>query len=117
MIIQVQREGGLANRTIVLGHRQVAVLRFLTSRAGKVVLFIAAATWILLAAQSVRTLPLQSEIRKYQADAHRIDSLQRTLTQLQKNYEQLQAMLGAAPKGSGVPPPQGINPDSPRDER
>ena len=34
MIIQVQRETGLANRTIVISERQVALLRIVGSRVG-----------------------------------------------------------------------------------
>ncbi len=34
MVIQVQREGGLANRTIVLNQRTVRMLRFVLSRTG-----------------------------------------------------------------------------------
>jgi murein DD-endopeptidase MepM/ murein hydrolase activator NlpD len=97
MIIQVQREGGLANRTIVLGTRQVKLLRFFMSRAGRLVLGLLAASWAFFAIQSMRVPALTSEIRNMQADALRLDTLTKTLVQLQRQYDQVQQMLGAAP--------------------
>jgi hypothetical protein len=49
MIIQVQRETGLANRTIVLSERQVALLRIIGSRIGLAVVAVFIATWLLFA--------------------------------------------------------------------
>ncbi len=100
MIIQVQREGGLANRTIVLGTRQVKLLRFFMSRVGRLVLGLVAASWAFFAVQSLRVPTLESEIRSMQADALRLDTLTKTLVQLQKQYDQVQHMLGAAPGGA-----------------
>ena len=37
MIIQVQREGGLANRTIVLSPTRVRMMRFILSRTGMMI--------------------------------------------------------------------------------
>ena len=103
MIIQVQREGGLANRTIVLGTRQVKLLRFFMSRPGRLVLGLLAASWAFFAFQSARVPVLTAEIRSMQADAERLDTLTRTLAQLQRQYDQVQHMLGAtqsAPRDS-----------------
>ncbi len=95
MIIQVQREGGLANRTIVLGTRQVKLLRFFMSRPGRLVLGLVAASWAFFAVQAVRVPVLTAEIRSMQADAQRLDTLTNTLAQLQRQYDQVQHMLGA----------------------
>ena len=103
MIIQVQREGGLANRTIVLGTRQVRLLRFFMSRLGRLVLGLIAASWAFFAVQTVRVPVLTAEIRSMQADAQRLDTLTKTLAQLQRQYDQVQHMLGAT---------QGISRDS-----
>jgi len=100
MIIQVQREGGLANRTIVLGTRQVKLLRFFMSRIGRLVLGLVAASWAFFAFQSVRVPVLRAEIRSMKADALRLDTLTNTLVQLQKQYDQVQQMLGATPGGA-----------------
>src|SRR5687768_2478832 len=102
MIIQVQREGGLANRTIVLGTRQVKLLRFFMSRVGRLVLGLLAASWAFFAIQSVRVPALKAEIRHMQADALRLDTLTRTLSQLQRQYDQVQHMLGATKTGPGA---------------
>ncbi len=101
MIIQVQREGGLANRTIVLGTRQVKLLRFFMSRIGRLVLGLLAASWAFFAFQSVRVPALKSEIRGMQADAIRLDTLTKTLVQLQQQYDQVQQMLGATQGSAG----------------
>jgi hypothetical protein len=95
MIIQVQREGGLANRTVVLSQRQVGMLRFLTSPMGKALIALLVASWIAFAALTVRMAPLLGDLRSHDADTRRLDSLQTTLDQLQQNYTQLQVMLGA----------------------
>lgn len=100
MIIQVQREGGLANRTIVLGTRQVKMLRFFMSRSGRLVLGLLAASWALFAFQTSRVPALRAEIRSMEADALRLDTLTKTLVQLQRQYDQVQLMLGAAPGGA-----------------
>src|SRR5688500_17170172 len=95
MIIQVQREGGLANRTIILGTRQVKLLRFFMSRAGRLVLVLLAVSCAFFGYQSVRVPVLTAEIRKMEKDALRLDTLTRTLVQLQRQYDQVQLMLGA----------------------
>jgi murein DD-endopeptidase MepM/ murein hydrolase activator NlpD len=100
MIIQVQREGGLANRTIILGTRQVKLLRFFMSRVGRIVLGLVAASWAFFAYQSVRVPLLTAKIRTMEQDAIRLDTLTRTLVQLQRQYDQVQLMLGATAGGA-----------------
>ncbi len=53
MIIQVQRESGLANRTIILTQRQVRLLRIGLS-FGAILLAIGGASWLYLASQAAR---------------------------------------------------------------
>ena len=93
MIIQVQRETGLANRTIVLSERQVALLRIIGSRIGLVVAAVFIATWLLFAAQSVRVPVLSIRIAKLERDNRRIDSLQLALSRMHGRYEQVRQML------------------------
>ena len=105
MIIQVQREGGLANRTIILGTRQVQLLRFFMSRGGRLVLALLVLSWVFFGVQSTRVPLLTSRLRHMEHDARRLDTLQQTLTQLQRQYDQLQVMLGAkATGGTGGAP-------------
>ena len=54
MVIQVQREGGLQSRTIVLSPRQVQLLRFFLSRSGRVLGVIVAVAAIGLAVEASR---------------------------------------------------------------
>jgi len=93
MIIQVQRETGLANRTIVLSERQVAFLRIVGSRIGLAAAAVFLATWILFAAQSVRVPVLAVRIAELERDNRRIDSLQVALSRMHGRYEQVRQML------------------------
>ena len=93
MIIQVQRETGLANRTIVLSERQVALLRIIGSRIGLAVAAVFIGTWLLFAAQSVRVPVLSIRIAKLERDNRRIDSLQLALSRMHGRYEQVRQML------------------------
>src|SRR5688572_8058682 len=95
MIIQVQRETGLANRTIVISERHVALLRLLGSRIGLAVVTLFLATWLLFAIQSVRVPALSVRITELERDNRRIDSLQVALSRMHGRYEQVRQMLAA----------------------
>lgn len=101
MIIQVQRETGLANRTIVISERQVALLRILGSRLGIVAAAVFVGSWLMFAVQSVRVPMLSGRIAELEHDNRRIDSLQVALSRMHGRYEQVRQMLaavGAAPR-------------------
>lgn len=97
MVIQVQREGGLANRTIVLNQRTVRVMRFVLSRSGMAIGAVLLALFLFFAIQAARVPVLTHRLATMESDAKRLDTLQVALAQLQKRYEQVQTMLGAAP--------------------
>lgn len=105
MIIQVQRETGLANRTIVISERQVAFVRLVGSRLGLVALAVFIATWLLFAVQSVRVPVLAVRIAELERDNRRIDSLQVALSRMHGRYEQVRQMLavGGAPAPRSEP--------------
>ena len=121
MIIQVQRETGLANRTIILSERQVALLRIIGSRIGFAIIAVFIATWLLFAAQSVRVPVLSVRIAKLERDNRRIDSLQVALSRMHGRYEQVRQMLAVggstvAPQES-TPPATGTPPNAKRVDR
>ena len=95
MYVHVQRENGLAHHTMVLRPWQVQALRVLTSKWFLITLAVGIASWGYFAVQSARVPLLQWRIAHLEQDAQRIDSLQKTLTQLQSRYEQVQRMLSA----------------------
>jgi hypothetical protein len=95
MIIQVQRETGLANRTIIISERQVALVRVFGSRLGIVAAIVFVATWLLFAVQSVRVPLLSEKIAELEHDNRRIDSLQVALSRMHGRYEQVRQMLAA----------------------
>ncbi len=97
MIIHVQREGGLANRTIVLTLRQVHLLRRGAWVLGGV-LAVVLSSWFYLATQAARVPSLTKQIEGMQADVQQLDTLRSTLNGLESRFQQVQTMLGAAPK-------------------
>ena len=96
MIIQVQRETGLANRTIIISERQVALLRIIGSRVGLTAVAVFVGTWLLFAVQSVRVPVLAVRIAELERDNRRIDSLQVALSRMHGRYEQVRQMLAAS---------------------
>jgi murein DD-endopeptidase MepM/ murein hydrolase activator NlpD len=115
MIIQVQREGGLANRTIVLSPTRVRLLRFVLSRTGMVIASVLGLVFIFFGIQAARVPLLTRRLATMELDAKRLDTLQVTLGQLQKRYEQVQTMLGASPaqrSAAVAAPPAVVTPPS-----
>jgi hypothetical protein len=104
MYVHVQRESGLAHHTLVLKPWQVQALRALMSRWFLLVVGIGIASWMYFAAQAARVPLLTWRIAHLEQDARRIDSLQKTLTQLQANYEQVQRLMSAPSLGRGTRP-------------
>lgn len=94
MIIQVQRESGLQSRTIVLSGRQVRVLRFIMSRTGKLIAAAAAMVAVLLIVEASRVPTLTYRITRMEHTAQRLDTLERSLSELQKRYDQVRTMMG-----------------------
>lgn|GEM_PF-5681260 len=74
----------------------------LTSKWFLIALGVGLASWGYFAVQAARAPLLTWRITHLEQDAQRIDSLQKTLTQLQSRYEQVQRMLSApaAPKNA-----------------
>ena len=97
MIIQVQRESGLANRTIILNERQVQLLRLIASRRGMFLMGLVAVSWLYFAVQSARIPMLTERLTTMEHESQKIDTLQIALTQLQQRYEQVSRMLGVTP--------------------
>ncbi len=95
MIIHVQRESGLANRTIIFSQRQVRLFR-----AGAIVLAsliaVGAVSWVFLAAQAARVPLLTQRVAKLQHDVARVDTLQHSLNELAARFQQVQHMMGGS---------------------
>lgn len=112
MFIHVQRENGLAHRTLTLRPWQVQALRLVASRWFAAVLTVAVLSWGYFAFQTARVPFLTRRISHLERDAAKIDTLQATLEQVQKRYDQVQQMLSAptraatassaSPAGSGT---------------
>lgn len=100
MIIQVQRESGLANRTIILTQRQVRLLRRGAYTAGTI-LAIVVLSWFFLATQAARVPGLTRRVATLQHDVTRLDTLQTALTALESRFQQVQHMLGASTPQTG----------------
>lgn len=101
MFIHVRRESGLAHRNLVLRPWQVQVVRVLMSRWTIAALAIGISSWAYFALQAARVPFLTRRISQMETEARRLDTLERTLGQLQSRYEQVQRML-STPGGRGV---------------
>ena len=97
MIIHVQRERGLANRTIVLSLRQVHLLRRGAYVLGGL-LAVVLLSWFYLAVQAARVPFLERQIQSMEHDVNRLDTLRLALNGLESRFQQVQTMFGAAPK-------------------
>jgi hypothetical protein len=100
MFIHVQRETGLAHRTMVLRPWQVQALRLVASKWFAAVLTVAIVSWAYFAFQTARVPFLTRRITHLEQDAAKIDTLQATLDQLQRRYTQVQQMLSASARSA-----------------
>ena len=112
MIIQVQRETGLANRTIVISQRQVALLRLIGSRVGLIAATVFLITWLLFAVQSVRVPLLSGRIAELEQENRRIDSLQVALSRMHGRYDQVRQMLAAVGAKVATPVAPAVAPNA-----
>jgi murein DD-endopeptidase MepM/ murein hydrolase activator NlpD len=116
MIIQVQRESGLANRTIILTQRQVRLLR-LALYIGAVLLTVGSISWVYLAAQAARVPFLTSRVAGLTKEVRQLDTLQTRLAEMERRFLQVQQMMGAtgvttASREPVVAPPPPPKPDT-----
>ena len=116
MFIHVQRESGLAHRTLVLRPWQVQVLRLVASRWFAAILTATVLSWSYFAVQTARVPFLTRRIAHLEQDAAKIDTLQATLEQLQRRYDQVQQMLSASTKPAPATPAGEARPISTTDK-
>lgn len=104
--VHLHRDHGLAHRHLVLSSWQIRALRLLFSRPVLVGLTVVLLSMGWISGQAARVPRLTWEVTTLTKDLARVDSLTKTLEQLQANYQRLQAMLGAsAPADDRVPAP------------
>ncbi len=101
MIIQVQRESGLQSRTIVLSARQIRILRFIMSRTGKLIAVGIATIVVLLVVEAARIPVLTGRIARMEHTTQRLDTLEHSLSELQKRYDQVRTMMGSDAPADG----------------
>jgi len=95
MIIHVQRESGLANRTLIFTQRQVRLFRLGAIVLGSLIT-IGAVSWFFLAAQAARVPYLTRRVNQLQHDVSRLDTLQHSLNELAARFQQVQHMMGSS---------------------
>jgi hypothetical protein len=93
MIIHVQRESGLANRTLIFTQRQVRLFRLGAIVLGSLIAF-GAVSWFFLATQAARVPYLTRRVNQLQHDVSRLDTLQHSLNELAARFQQVQRMMG-----------------------
>jgi murein DD-endopeptidase MepM/ murein hydrolase activator NlpD len=75
----------------------VKLMRFIMSRTGMAIGGVFLALFIFFGIQAARVPILTHRLTTMESDAKRLDTLQVALAELQKRYEQVQTMFGAAP--------------------
>ena len=105
MIVHLQREGGLASRTLVFSPGQVRLLRLVFSRIGAVLALAFTLSWIFFAIQSARVPALTNRLESLRNEAARLDTLQRRLDELQRRYAQVQGLMSVGGQTSTAPSP------------
>lgn len=95
MIIHVQRESGLANRTLIFTQRQVRLFRIGAIVLGSLIAF-GAVSWFFLASQAARVPYLTRRVDQLQHDVSRLDTLQHSLNELAARFQQVQHMMGSS---------------------
>lgn len=109
MIIHVQRESGLANRTIILSARKVRLMR-ISAIIGGALLVVGVSSWFYLATQAARVPLLTRRLSVLEKDAQALDTLKRALAEAEGRYQQVQRMMGAS--GSATASAAGATRDS-----
>jgi hypothetical protein len=110
--VHLHRDHGLAHRHLVLSSGQIRALRILFSRPVLLLLTVLLFRMGWISGQAARVPLLKHEVATLTKDVERIDSLTKTLEQLQTNYQRLQAMLGAG-AASGAASGATANPTPP----
>jgi hypothetical protein len=99
LYVHLQSGTGVEHRTIVLKPRHVRLLRTLWSPWGVALVFAVLASWVYFAAESSRVPFLTRRVADLEAEGVRVDTLQAKLQSLQKQYDQVQHMLGLPVQG------------------
>ena len=94
MIIHVQRESGLANRTVILSARKVRFLR-IGGVIAALLLVLGVSSWFYLATQAARVPLLTRRLTALERDAQQLDTLKRALAEAEARFQQVQRMMGA----------------------
>lgn len=105
MIVHVQRENGLASRTLVFSSGQVKLLRLVFSRIGAVLALAFALSWVFFAVQSARVPTLTRRLAGLHNEAVRLDTLQQRLDELQRRYAQVQGLMSVGGQTISAPSP------------
>jgi hypothetical protein len=103
MIVHVQRECGVAHRTFVFRPWHVRVVRAATRPSTRVIALVILLSWGYLAMQAIRVPLLTHRIARMEGEAARLDTLQRTIRDLQARYDQVQGMLSRTAGAAGAP--------------
>jgi murein DD-endopeptidase MepM/ murein hydrolase activator NlpD len=103
MIVNVQRENGLASRTLVFSASQVKLLRLVFSKIGALLAAAFAVSWLFFAIQSARVPTLTKRLAGLHDEALRLDTLQRRLDELQRRYTQVQGLMSVGGPTTSTP--------------
>ena len=94
LYVHLQSGTGVEHRTIVLAPRHVRLLQTLWSPWGAALIIAILASWVYFAVESSRVPFLTRRVSDLEAEGVRVDTLRAKLQSLQRQYDQVQRMLG-----------------------
>src|SRR5262245_59571833 len=95
--------GDLETRTFEISYRKLKVLIWAGVFAVIIGVFMAALWWT-IAVQATRVRTLERELKKFEAERAKVDSLSRLLSDVEAQYERVRQLVGADAPSNGQAP-------------
>jgi murein DD-endopeptidase MepM/ murein hydrolase activator NlpD len=95
--------GDLETRTFEISYRKLKVLGWISFAVGCVGVFMVALWWS-IAAQAARVQTLEKELKKFETQRMKVDSLDKLLADVEVQYARVRELLGADAPSDGRPP-------------
>jgi murein DD-endopeptidase MepM/ murein hydrolase activator NlpD len=105
--------GDLETKTVEISYRRLRVLGW-SALAIVLILVFLIAFWWSVAAQAARVPGLEGELKRFERERAKVDSLAHLLAQVEDQYERVRQMLGADAPADGRP---AMLPELPKNEK
>ncbi len=95
--------GDLETKTFEISYRKLKVLVWITAVLALVAVFMIALWWT-IAVQATRVRSLENELKRFERERAKVDSLSTLLADVEKQYARVRELLGADAPTDGRPP-------------